>query len=85
MKTLTLFNAYRKCRDRMEDAAFNRATRNGIAVMKDRHALKWQRYDRLAQKVELRFRGKRFCPICGCRAEINMHYSTCSRYEKETK
>ena len=54
MKTLTLFLAYRECRDRMswqeqirEKGSFD------ILVDKDLYAIRYQRIDRLAMKLDL--------------------------------
>jgi len=52
MKALTYFKAYVWTRDRMEDAMQMRGSGDGILVSKDGWALYYQRYARLARKLE---------------------------------
>jgi hypothetical protein len=59
MRTLTLFNAYKKTQNRMSDLVRLRSDKlmfrhghYGIAVDTDRYALQWQRRDRLGQKLD---------------------------------
>jgi hypothetical protein len=67
MNQLTLFNAYATCRDFMEDAR--------VAHDMDKYA----RYQRLAEKIGLRFDGKKFCPICGKPKPVYKHWPSCAR------
>ncbi len=52
MKLATYFMAYVKCRDDMASLpAFRATVTRGIAVDSDPEALRWQRRNRLAQKL----------------------------------
>ena len=70
MDQKTLFRAYIYCRDMMSASVSRRASGNfGIAVGKDENARIWQRYSRLAMKIENRLLTPevKVCPICGYR------------------
>jgi hypothetical protein len=56
MRIETLFNVYATLRDRMEDAALS--VRPGARA-------EWTRLDRLANKIDNRISGVKFCPVCG--------------------
>lgn len=55
MRLVTLFWAYREAMAECRQCAYARPQRNfGIAVDRDPSALRWQRYDRLAGKIQKR-------------------------------
>lgn len=55
MKTITLYKAFVRCRDEKEFAVLARDKGDcGIAINKDRLARRWQRYNRLSQKLHAR-------------------------------
>lgn len=83
MEFKTLFRAYKKARSEMEFAVAARCDGNhGIAVASDQPARDYQRYSRLAQRIELRIEGIRHCPTCIVRADAGFHFSNCSYYVK---
>ncbi len=73
MDILTVWSAYKAAAFYKEMARSNRMNDMGIAVEKDRHALVWQRYDRLARKCENRINAflknnseaTKICWVCG--------------------
>lgn len=75
MRFATLFAAYVKCRNEMDMAVDLRGRgridsgRTGIGTGTDKQALRYQRYQRLAKKIEHRFgywqAGESVCAICG--------------------
>ncbi len=70
MDQKTLFRAYIYCRDMMSASVSRRASGNfGIAVGKDENARMWQRYSRLAMKIQNRLLTPevKVCPTCGYR------------------
>jgi len=70
MDQKTLFRAYIYCRDMMSASVSRRASGNfGIAVGKDENARMWQRYSRLAMKIQNRLLSPevKVCPTCGYR------------------
>lgn len=78
MNQKTLLRAYIVCRDRMSNCVARRERgRFGIAVGKDENSKIWQRYRRLAMKIENRLLSPevRVCPICGYR----VCHSNCPR------
>jgi hypothetical protein len=77
MNDLTLFNAYVQVRDEMESASSNRGSSFGILANKDEFALKYQRLNRLAGKIEARFNGEWVCYSCS--GLDDWHYSFCRR------
>lgn len=86
MRVQTFFDAYRKTRDRLETAIYTRLEGKGmfgIAIDRDEPARRYQRYKRLADKIELRFAGTPFCPICGF--SYQYHRSTCPRNKPTNK
>jgi hypothetical protein len=68
MRIETLFNVYATLRDRMEDAALS--VRPGAKA-------EWERLDRLANKIDNRISGVKFCPVCG--RGHGGHESNCAR------
>lgn len=54
MSPVTLFKVYMSVVLRREGECANRGTSFGIAVKDDVYALRWQRLDRLANKLETR-------------------------------
>ena len=83
MNTITLFKAYKEARDEMEYYAAVRGTKIGIAESKDDNAIKWQRYGRLARRIELRMGGYKVCTLCLGKKYPNgytNHLSNCKRY-----
>ncbi len=56
MKLLTLFNAFERAESKKAAALSARGDNFGIAVRDDRYALVWQRYERLAFKLDQRIR-----------------------------
>jgi len=68
MRTTTLFSIYATLRDRMDDAALS--VRPGAKA-------EWARLDRLANKIDNRVNGVKFCPVCG--RGHGGHESTCAR------
>lgn len=82
MNVTTLFNAYRHCRDNMESLVDIREKGLwGIAIDQDYVAIKWQKNNTLARKIEYRINGENFCPICGY-PRWHGHLHTCPRYEE---
>jgi len=70
MDQKTLFRAYIYCRDMMSASVSRRASGDfGIAVGKDENARIWQRYSRLAMKIQNRLLSPevKVCPTCGYR------------------
>ena len=84
MNFRTLFRAYSSARKEMEFAVAARWDGNhGIAVASDTHARDYQRYSRLAQRIEWRIEGVKVCPICTVRADAGFHFSNCRHYVKD--
>lgn len=65
MDKLTLFNAYAHTRTHMVIIEHGRGTNQGICVNGDHEALRYQRRDRLARKIDNRMNGKKYCYLCG--------------------
>lgn len=80
MKSLTLFRAYREARNRMSYAIENRQLRSfSIAVDCDKNARIWQKYNRLAAKIDHRFHGLKACYSC---SGSSFHFDDCKRENK---
>lgn len=55
MKALTIYKAYKRCEQEKRWCSSVREWGiDGIAVNRDKYALRWQRYDRLANKLDKR-------------------------------
>lgn len=78
MNKKTLFNAYKEARNRMEQYVARRGF-FGIAIDKDDRALKYQRYQRLARRIENRLNGERVCPFCGYPVSVCANGSWCKK------
>jgi hypothetical protein len=92
MNNATLFSAYRQCRTAMESLAVARGSRQGIAVHDDNRAIQWQRYERLARKIERRLLPSKIkiknCPICGyhsCSSRCPRHLRVSKPEKQVTK
>ena len=93
MNILTLFNAYQIAEHYKQNACDNRGTNMGIAVKDDHYALVYQRYERLAFKLEQRIRkamGKpmyewahKTCWFCGFPDDSHTH--ACRRWQQEAQ
>lgn len=76
----TLFRAYGKAMGQMETHSRLRFGGSfGIAIDTDHHALRWQRYNRLARRIEYRLMGVDVCPLCTM--SDGLHFKGCKRYE----
>ena len=64
MKTLTLFNSYRRAETGKQWCIELRGGEGSIAVTDDDYAKRWQRLDRLQSRIIARFHGIPVCPIC---------------------
>ena len=81
MKHLTLFRAYRAAESHKYFAVLDRqGSKWGIAVENDKHALIWQRYSRLSERIIARFEGIKVCPICV--RDNGDHWSDCRYYKQ---
>jgi hypothetical protein len=76
MSLLTLFSAYKRVRNQMENIRGARPGR-GIAVADDLLARAWQRCDRLERKLDCAIthrltgtKSDRYCIICGWREAV---------------
>lgn len=84
MHDMTLFKAYVTARNRMESVRGARDARTmgngatGIMAADDAYALEYQRYQRLAYRIEhrlgIKWQGEYICPVC---ARPKSH---CDRY-----
>lgn len=86
MKILTLFKAYQKAESiKQRNAELRGGVFGGgffgIATGTDERARRWQRYDRLSQRIEARFNGEKVCPICVARN--SNHYTYCRYYQSD--
>jgi len=79
MDNKTLFNAYEKTRDRMDNIRARRVAAGmvrGILIGKDELAQEYQRYYRLRNRIKYRVNGISVCPVCAHRM---VHAIDCPR------
>ena len=82
MKTITLFRAYQRAASRRESINGDYHGHYGIAVNKDDIARRWQKYDRIARRLEQRILerlGEGYTyPTC---ARCGYHFAACGCQE----
>lgn len=80
MKLETLFNVYKHCRDQMGHYRGLRGYSFGIATEQDDWAVKFQKYQKLARKLELKVAKVKYCSLCG--SPKGLHFFNCKRRMK---